>query len=62
MLQPGAEMHVKLNESLKLPTMTMPDETAEDFSIAGLKVKVAGMRIDRRPSGGVGEITLALDI
>lgn len=62
MLQPGAEMHVKLSEPLKLPTMTMPDETAEDFSISGLKVKVAGMRIDRRPSGGVGEITLKVDI
>lgn len=62
MLQPGAEMHVKLSEPLKLPTMTMPDETAEDFSIAGLKVKVAGMRIDRRPSGGVGDVTLKLDI
>jgi len=62
MLQPGAEMHVKLSEPLKLPTMTMPDETAEDFSIAGLKVKVEGMRIDRRPSGGVGDIRLKLDI
>ncbi len=62
MLQPGAEMHVKLNEPLKLPTMTMPDETAEDFSVPGLKVKVAGMRVDRRPSGGVGEITLTLNI
>jgi hypothetical protein len=62
LLQPGAEMHVRLSEPLKLPTMTMPDETAEDFSISGLEVKVAGMRIDRRPSGGVGEIRLALDI
>jgi len=61
-LQPGAEMHVKLSEPLKLPTMTMPDETAEDFSIPGLQVKVAGMHIDRRPTGGVGEIALALDI
>lgn len=62
MLEPGAEMHVELNEPLKLPTMTMPDETAGNFSIPGLEVKVAGMRIDRRPSGGVGEITLTLDI
>jgi len=62
MLQPGAEMHVMLSEPLKLPTMTMPDETAEDFSIPGLKVKVAGMRIDHHPSGGVSEITLTLDI
>jgi len=58
MLQPGAEMHVKLSEPLKLPTMTMPDETAEDYSIPGLKVKVAGMRIDREMT----EITLTLDI
>jgi len=62
MLQPGAEMHVKLSEPLNLPTMTMPDETAEDFSISGLKVTVAGMRIDRRPSGGTGDITLTLDV
>src|SRR5262249_57279542 len=62
MLQPGAEMHVKLSEPLKLPTMTMPDETAEDYSITGLKVKVAGMRIDRHPFGEMTEITLTLDI
>lgn len=61
MLQPGAEMRVRLSEPLKLPTMTMPDETAEDFGIAGLKVKVAGMHIDHRPTGGAGEITLMLD-
>jgi hypothetical protein len=59
MLQPGTEMHVKLSEQLKLPTMTMPDETAEDFSLPGLEVKVAGMRIGGHPSG---EITLTLDI
>jgi hypothetical protein len=62
MLQPGAEMHVKLSESLKLPTMTMPDETAGDYSIPGLKVKVAGMRIDRHPFGEMTEIKLTLDI
>ncbi len=62
MLQPGAEMHVILSEPLKLPTMTMPDETAEDYSIPGLKVKVAGMRIDRHPIGEMTDITLTLDI
>ncbi|MDX2105810.1 MAG: TrbI/VirB10 family protein [Candidatus Melainabacteria bacterium] len=62
MLQPGAEMHVILSEPLKLPTMSMPEETAEDFSIPGLQVKVTGMHIDRRPSGGTGDITLALEI
>lgn len=62
MLQPGAEMRVKLSEELKLPTMTMPAETAEDFSIPGLKVKVVGMRIDRHPFGEMTEIKLTLDI
>ncbi|HEY9682759.1 MAG TPA: hypothetical protein V6C86_14380 [Oculatellaceae cyanobacterium] len=62
MLQPGAEMHVKLSEPLKLPTVTMPDETAEDYSIPGLEVKVAGVRIGRHPSGEMTEITLTLDI
>ncbi len=58
-LPPGSEMHVILNEPLNLPTMTMPDVTAQDFSVPELKVKVEGMRIDGHPSG---EITLALDI
>jgi hypothetical protein len=62
MLQPGAEMHVMLSEPLKLPTMTMPDEKAEDYSIPGLKVKVAGMRINRHAFGEMTEITLTLDI
>jgi hypothetical protein len=61
-LPPGAELHVKLSEPLKLPTMTMPDVTAEDFSVSGLKVKVVGMRINRHPLGEMSEITLALDI
>jgi hypothetical protein len=55
-------MQVKLSEPLKLPTMTMPDETADDFSIPGLKVKVAGMRIDRHPFGEMTEIKLTLDV
>ncbi len=59
MLQPGTEMKVKLSEPLQLPTMTMPDETAEDFSLPGMEVKVEHMRIEGHPSG---EITLTLDI
>jgi hypothetical protein len=62
MLQPGAEMHVILSEPLKLPTMTMPDWRAEDYSLPGLQVKVVGMRIGRHPSGEMTEITLTLDI
>ena len=57
LLRPGTEMHVQLSEPLRLPTMIMPDETAEDFSIPGLNVKVAGMR-----TYGMTEVTLTLDI
>jgi hypothetical protein len=62
MLEPGAELHVTLSEPLKLPTMTMPAQTAQDFSVPGLKVKVERMRIDRHPLGEMSEITLTLDI
>ncbi len=62
MLQPGAEMQVKLNEPLQLPTMNMPDETAEDFSHPGLDVKVEGIRIGHHPFGDSNEISLTLDI
>lgn len=62
LLPPGSEMHVKLSEPLKLPTMTMPAETAEDFSIPGLEVKVSGLHIDRHANSQVNEIALTLDI
>jgi hypothetical protein len=62
MLPPGAELHVKLSEPLKLPTMNMPDVTAEDFSLPGLKIKVEKMRINRHPLGEMSEITLMLDV
>lgn len=62
MLPPGAEMHVKLSEPLKLPTMNMPDETAGDFSIPGLTVKVEGIRVDQRQVGETSDMTLTLDI
>lgn len=61
-LPPGSEMRVKIGEALKLPTMTMPDETAEDFCISGLKPKLAGVRVHRHPSGEMTEITLTLDV
>ena len=62
MLQPGAEMRVVLSEPLKLPTMTMPDEKAQDFSISGLTIKVASMRVHRHPFGELTDMTLTLDI
>lgn len=62
LLQPGDELEVKLSEPLNLPTMTMPDEAADDFAIPGLKVNVEDMRVERHPFGEMSEVTLTLDI
>jgi hypothetical protein len=62
MLQPGAEIRVKLNEDLHLPTMNMPDATAENYTLDGLQVKVLGMRLDKDPFGEMNEINLTLDV
>ena len=62
MLQPGAEIRVKLNEDLHLPTMNMPDASEENLTLDGLKVKVLGMRIEKDPFGELNEINLTLDV
>lgn len=62
LLPPGAEMQVNLTEPLKLPTMVMPDETADDFSITGLKVKVVDAHIGRQKTGELTELKLKLDV
>jgi hypothetical protein len=62
MIQPGAEIRVKLTDDLRLPTVNMPDASADDYTLEGLKVKVTGMRYARDPFGEPNEITLTLDI
>ncbi len=62
MIQPGAEIRIKLEETLLLPTMNMPDVTANDYSLDGLKVQVLGMRLDKDPFGEPNEVNLTLDI
>lgn len=62
MLQPGAEIRVKLSEELKLPTMNMPDASAENYALEGLKVKVMGLRFDKDPFGEPTEINMTLDV
>lgn len=62
MLQPGAEIRVKLTEDLKLPSMNMPDASADNYSLEGLKVKVLGLRFDKDPFGEPTEINLTLDV
>lgn len=62
MIEPGAEIRVKLSEPIQLPTMNMPDVTANDTKLEGLDVKVLGLRYDKDPFGEANEITLSLDI
>ncbi len=62
MIQPGAEIRVKLAEDLHLPTMNMPDASAENYTLEGLKVKVLGLRFDKDPFGEPTEINLTLDV
>jgi hypothetical protein len=62
MIQPGAEIRVKLTDNLKLPTVNMPDASADDYTLDGLKVKILGMKYARDPFGEPNEITLTLDI
>jgi hypothetical protein len=62
MIQPGAEIRVKLTDKLSLPTVNMPDASADNVTLNGLQVKVLGMRMDKDPFGEPNEITLTLDI
>lgn len=62
MLQPGAEIRIKLAEELRLPTMNMPDASAEDYALEGLDVKILGLRYDKDPFGEPCEVNLTLDI
>ncbi|MEM0950796.1 MAG: hypothetical protein AAGI66_01480 [Cyanobacteria bacterium P01_H01_bin.74] len=62
MIQPGAEIRVKITDDLKLPTVNMPDPSAKNKLLAGLDVKVIGLKIDKDPFGEPNEMTLTLDI
>lgn len=62
MIQPGAELKVKLHEKLMLPTMNMPDPSANDLVLQGLQVQVIGAQIQDDPFGEAREITLSLDL
>jgi hypothetical protein len=62
MLTPGAQIRVKLQDKLVLPTMNMPDASAENVKLEGLNVKVLGMRTAKDAFGEPTEITLTLDV
>jgi hypothetical protein len=62
MIQPGAEIRVKITDSLKLPTVNVPNPEADNYILEGLTIKVTGLRLDKDPFGEPNEMTLTLDI
>ncbi|MEB3246037.1 MAG: hypothetical protein VKJ06_08655 [Vampirovibrionales bacterium] len=62
MIEPGTKLKVALGEGLSLPTMTMPEATADDIKLPGLDVKLMGLKIGPDPFGERREIMLTLDI
>jgi hypothetical protein len=62
MIQPGAELKIKLSENLDLPSVNVPDPAANDQRVSGLDVKVLGFRVSKDPFGEENEMTLSLDL
>ena len=62
LIQPGAELKIRLKESLNLPTMNMPDESANNYAPEGLKVKILAAQRRKDPFGEPTELMLSLDM
>lgn len=62
MIKPGAELKIKLQDKLVLPSMNLPDASADNIQLDGLNVKVLGMRTNKDPFGEPTEMTLTLDM
>jgi phosphohistidine swiveling domain-containing protein len=61
-IPPGTEMRVKLQQSLKLPSMNVPDASADNLALDGLNVKINHIAVGKDPFGEEAEITLTLDM
>lgn len=62
MIPPGAELKIKLQDKLVLPSMNLPAANASDVGLDGLSVKVTGTRIAKDPFGEPTELTLSLEM
>lgn len=62
MIQPGAEIRVKITDDLRLPTVNMPNPSDKNYTLEGLTIKVLGLRLDKDPFGEPNEMTISLDI
>ncbi|MBK8190690.1 MAG: hypothetical protein IPK79_09620 [Vampirovibrionales bacterium] len=62
MIQPGADLKIKLQEPLKLPTVDMPDQAAKNFAPEGFTAKILAMRLGSDPFGEPNELTISVDL
>lgn len=62
MLEPGAQLQIKLADGMSLPTMEDVNYDAQVIELDGLNVDVLGQRLDKDPFGEEKELTLSLDI
>ncbi len=62
MIQPGAELSIKLSEPIVLPSMNMPEISDSNYAPEGLDLKVIGMHVGKDPFGESNEITLSLSM
>jgi len=60
LIQPGSVLAFKLQEPLKLPTMTLPEVSADNILPEGLSVEVVGLTIGPDAFGEPHEMTLTL--
>lgn len=61
-IPPGTEMRIKLKQPLKLPSMTIPADSADNLAMDGLTIKINQLKVGKDPFGENTEITLALDM
>ena len=61
-IPPGTEMRIKLKQPLKLPTMNLPADNADNLALDGLNVKITNLKLGKDPFGENTEITLSLDM
>lgn len=58
----GAELKIKLQEGLQLPTMEMPQARVDDVKLEGLNVSIMNVLVKKDPFGERREMVLTLDI
>ncbi|MDX2084139.1 MAG: hypothetical protein SFZ03_01965 [Candidatus Melainabacteria bacterium] len=62
MIQPGAELKIKLKDGMQLPTVNMPDNDANNKALEGLEVTVTGSRLTKDPFGEDREMTVSVQL